>query len=38
MTLALAHNEDGRVVLDCVRERRPPFSSENVVADLRLSG
>jgi hypothetical protein len=26
MTLAIAHYDDGRVVLDLVRERRPPFS------------
>ena len=31
-TLAVAHRErDGRVVLDCVRERVPPFSPEDVV-------
>ncbi len=36
MTLALVHNEDGRVVLGCVRERRPPFSPENVVAELAV--
>jgi hypothetical protein len=30
-TLAIAHRErDGRVVLDCVRERQPPFSPEAV--------
>jgi hypothetical protein len=34
-TLAIAHREkDGRVVLDCVRERAPPFSPEAVVADF----
>ena len=32
-TLAIAHQEDGRAVLDLVRERRPPFSPEDVVAD-----
>jgi hypothetical protein len=35
MTLAIAHGgEDGRVVLDCVRERRPPFSPESVVDEF----
>jgi hypothetical protein len=34
MTLAIAHAEGGRVVLDLVRERRPPFSPEAVVADF----
>jgi hypothetical protein len=40
MTLALAHREDGsngapaRAVLDLVREARPPFSPEAVVADF----
>jgi hypothetical protein len=34
-TLAIAHRErDGRVTLDCVRERQPPFSPEAVVADF----
>src|SRR5262245_44587375 len=28
MTLAIAHAEDGVAVLDCLRERRPPFSPE----------
>jgi hypothetical protein len=35
MTLAIAHREkDGTVVLDAVRERRPPFSPEAVVAEF----
>jgi len=35
MTLAIAHAErDGRVVLDCVREIKPPFSPESVVAEF----
>jgi hypothetical protein len=38
MTLAIAHTEerDGAVVavLDCLRERRPPFSPESVVAEF----
>jgi hypothetical protein len=31
MTLAIAHNENGRVVLDHLSEVRPPFSPEAVV-------
>lgn len=34
MTLAIAHQESGRAVLDCVRERRPPFSPADVVAEF----
>jgi hypothetical protein len=34
MTLAVAHREDERVVLDLVRERRPPFSPEDVVKEF----
>lgn len=34
MTLAIAHREDGRSILDCVVERRPPFSPESVVAEF----
>jgi hypothetical protein len=34
MTLAIGHREDGRVVLDVVRERRPPFSPEDVVQEF----
>lgn len=33
-TLALAHREAERVVLDVVRERRPPFSPEAVVREF----
>ncbi len=33
-TLAVAHREDDRVVLDAVRERRPPFSPEAVAAEF----
>ena len=33
-TLAIAHNEDGRAILDCLVEHKPPFSPENVVADM----
>lgn len=32
--LASAHEEDGRSVLDAVREVRPPFSPESVVGDF----
>ena len=34
MTLAIAHQEESRVVLDVLRERRPPFSPENVVKEF----
>jgi hypothetical protein len=34
MTLAIAHREKDVVVLDCVRERRSPFSPEAVVAEF----
>ena len=34
MTLAIAHSEDKRAVLDVVRERRPPFSPEDVVGEF----
>jgi hypothetical protein len=34
MTLAIAHREKDMVVLDCVRERRSPFSPEAVVSDF----
>lgn len=33
-TLAIAHAEKGRRVLDAVRERKPPFSPEAVVAEF----
>lgn len=32
-TLAIAHNEKGKGVLDAVRERKPPFSPEAVVVE-----
>ena len=32
-TVAVAHREDGVAVVDCVRERRPPFSPEAVVEE-----
>ena len=34
MTLAIAHRDGERVVLDCVRERRPPFSPDDVVLEF----
>ena len=33
-TLAIAHKEGDIAVLDCIRERRPPFSPEATVADF----
>jgi hypothetical protein len=32
-TLAIAHMQDGVAVLDAIRERKPPFSPEDVVAE-----
>lgn len=35
MTLCVAHRDrDGRAIIDAVRERRPPFSPENVVDEF----
>ena len=34
MTLAIAHADGDHAVLDCVRERKPPFSPENVTAEF----
>ena len=34
MTLAIGHTDDETAVLDAVRERRPPFSPEAVVAEF----
>ena len=35
MTLAIAHRDkDGRAILDAVRERRPPFSPDNVTVEF----
>jgi hypothetical protein len=36
-TLAIAHREGDRGVLDCVREVRPPFSPEAVVTDFAIT-
>jgi hypothetical protein len=33
MTLAVGHREDGRIVLDALRESKPPFSPEQVVRE-----
>ena len=35
-SLAIAHREDDRAVLDCIREVRPPFSPETVCGDYAL--
>jgi hypothetical protein len=34
MTLAIGHRENDIVVIDALRERRPPFSPEDVVAEF----
>jgi hypothetical protein len=34
MTLAIAHREGERVILDCLRERKPPFSPDDVVLEF----
>jgi hypothetical protein len=34
MTLAVAHRDGDRAVLDAVRERRPPFSPDDVVLEF----
>ncbi|MEK7334644.1 MAG: hypothetical protein AAB222_04900, partial [Candidatus Binatota bacterium] len=34
MTLAISHNEDGKAVLDVVREVRPPFSPDGVAKEF----
>jgi hypothetical protein len=34
MTLAIGHREDDVAVLDAIRERRPPFSPEDVVSEF----
>jgi hypothetical protein len=34
MTLAIAHKEGDRAILDAVREFKPPFSPESVVSEL----
>ena len=32
--LAIAHKEDGRAVLDCILERKAPFSPDSVVGEF----
>lgn len=32
-TLAISHDENGRKVLDCIREVKPPFNPDSVVKD-----
>jgi hypothetical protein len=34
MTLAIGHRQDDAVILDALRERKPPFSPESVVGDF----
>lgn len=34
MTLAIAHEKEGRAILDAIREVRPPFSPESVVVEF----
>lgn len=34
MTLAIAHRENDRTILDCVAERKAPFSPDSVVAEF----
>lgn len=34
MTLAIGHRQDGVTIIDAVRERKPPFSPEDVVAEF----
>jgi hypothetical protein len=34
MTMGIAHSENGRAVLDCIGERKAPFSPEAVVAEF----
>jgi hypothetical protein len=36
MTMAIGHKEDDVAVLDALRERRPPFSPEDVVAEYAV--
>ena len=34
MTMAVAHSEDDRLILDCLVERRPPFSPDETVREF----
>jgi hypothetical protein len=38
MTLAIAHKENKTAILDCVRERRPPFSPEDIALLQEVRG
>jgi hypothetical protein len=38
MTLAIGHREKDVVVVEAMRERRPPFSPEAVVGELLANG
>jgi hypothetical protein len=33
-TLAIAHRSEDRIIIDALRERRPPFSAEDVVSEF----
>jgi hypothetical protein len=33
-TLAIVHNEDNRVIVDCLRKRHPPFSPDAVITEF----
>jgi hypothetical protein len=34
MTLAIGHAEEDRIIIDAIRERRPPFSPADVVTEF----
>jgi hypothetical protein len=34
MTMAVSHVEGDRIILDCIRERRPPFSPDDVTREF----
>ena len=36
-TLAIAHKEADRIVVDAVHERKPPFNPETVVDDFAIA-
>jgi hypothetical protein len=36
MTLAIAHREGGRAILDAIREAKPPFSPESIVNEFAV--
>jgi hypothetical protein len=37
MTLAIAHAEADRIILDCIREVRPPFSPDSVTREFSIT-